>query len=232
MYKLLKQLKKIANSRFFLRVIEVLDRRSENRLTEFGMLAQAFEFKGINNVNGDYFEFGLWQGKTFCYAHLMKHRYCQYDTKLFGFGSFQGLPGIVEEKDNIWYEGQFAYGEEKLRVNLKRSGFLDNEFELIPGYYEDSLNDNLHRSFQDKSAAIVYIDCDLYESTIQVLNFVYRYFVNGTIICFDDYYNYKGSPDQGEQRALNEFLQEHQEFQFIPYLDYSPLGKSFIVRRQ
>ena len=231
MYKqIIKQLKRIANSRFFLRIIEIFDRRSENRITEFGMLAQAFEFKAINNVKGDYFEFGLWRGKTFCYAHIMKHRYRQLDTKLFGFDSFQGLPEIADEKDNIWHEGQFAYSEDKLRAHLKRQGILDHEFELIPGYYENSLTDSLHEQFHNKSAAIVYIDCDLYESTIPVLNFMRRYLVNGTIICFDDYYNYKAAADQGEQRAMREFLQEHQEIQFIPYFDYSPLGKSFIVR--
>ncbi len=47
MYKrLLKSLNRIlqtiANSRISLRKIEILDRRSENRMTEFGMLAQAF----------------------------------------------------------------------------------------------------------------------------------------------------------------------------------------------
>ena len=226
------QLKNIVNSQYFLRIMEVFDRRSENRITEFGMLAQAFEFKAINNVKGDYFEFGLWRGKTFCYAHLMKLRYRQFDTKLFGFDSFQGLPEIKDPKDNIWSQGQFACSENELRQHLKVKGFLDNEFELIPGYYENSLNDSLHKQFQNNSAAIVYIDCDLYESTIQVLNFISRYLVNGSIVCFDDYYNYKGSPDQGEQKAMSDFLQEHQKIQFIPYFDYSPLGKSFIVRLQ
>ncbi len=231
-HKVLNVIKSVADSRSSLRMIEVLDRRSENRMTEFGMLAQAFEFKAINDVDGDYFEFGLWRGKTFGYAHTMKYRYRQYDTKLYGFDSFQGLPRVQMEEDNVWYGGQFSCSEDELRGILRKRGFVGREYELIPGFYEDSLNDELHTRFHDKSAAIVYIDCDLYESTIEVLNFISRYFVNGTIICFDDYYNYRGSPDQGEQKALNEFLISHQQFNFIPYFDYSPLGKSFIVRLQ
>ena len=58
-----------------LRVFEIIDRRSENRMTEFGVLAQAFEFCKINGVQGDYFEFGVWRGKTFGYARTMARRY-------------------------------------------------------------------------------------------------------------------------------------------------------------
>ena len=54
--------------------------------------------------------------------------------------------------------------------------------------------------------------------------------MDGTVVCFDDYYNYKGNPMQGEQRAVSEFLARHQDVTFIPWFDYSPLGKSFIVR--
>ena len=41
-------------------------------------------------------------------------------------------------------------------------------------------------------AAVVYIDCDLYESTRPVLRFMSHFLQNGTIVCFDDYFNYKG----------------------------------------
>ncbi len=64
----------------------------------------------------------------------MKHRYRQFDTKLFGFDSFQGLPEIKDPKDNIWSQGQFAFSEEEFRINLKRCGFPDDELELIPGF--------------------------------------------------------------------------------------------------
>ena len=72
------------------------------------MIAQAFEFKKINGVEGDYFEFGLWQGKTFVYAHKMMRRYEIKDMKLRGFDSFEGLPAHENSQDNIWREGQFC----------------------------------------------------------------------------------------------------------------------------
>lgn len=212
------------------RIIEVLDRRSDNRMTELGMLSQAFEFAKINEVPGDYFEFGLWRGKTFGYAHRMKQRYGRHEMKLWGFDSFQGLPATGEHSDNIWYEGQFACTRPEFETILASRGIRQPEYELIEGFYNESLNEDTHQRLNGRKAAVIYVDCDLYDSTIQVLNFIQSYIVNGSIICFDDFYNYKGDPAQGEQKALAEFTQQQPQLHFIPYFDYAPLGKSFICR--
>src|SRR6266511_1384924 len=97
--------RRLFNSRSFLRITEVLDRRSENRMTEFGMLAQAFEFAKINGVRGDYFEFGVWRGKTFRCAHLMNHLYGLNDLMLWAFDSLHGQSPLLDERANIWTEG-------------------------------------------------------------------------------------------------------------------------------
>lgn len=228
---LIKQIMKwLVDTERVARVIEVLDRRSDNRMAELGMLSQAFEFVKINEVPGDYFEFGLWRGKTFSYAHRMKRRYGQRDMKLWGFDSFQGLPATEEHPDNIWHEGQFACTRPEFEAILASRGIRPSDYELIEGFYNESLNDVAHRRLLGRKAAIIYIDCDLYDSTIQVLNFIRGYVVNGSIVCFDDFYNYKGDPAQGEQKALAELMQRETQLHFIPYLDYAPLGKSFICR--
>jgi len=228
---LLRLARRLGNTRVANRLIEGLDLRSDNRLRERGMLAQAFEFMKINNVIGDYFEFGLWRGKTFLYAHEMKQRYRCEKMRLWGFDSFQGLPAIDDCRDNIWRAGQFACSEREFREILRRAGVREHEYELVAGYYEHSLkSSSLRDQLSGNSAAIVYIDCDLYTSAKQVLEFIKHYLVNGSILCFDDYYNYKASPAQGERKALAEFLAQYDDVDFIDWFDYSPLGKSFIAQ--
>lgn len=212
------------------RVLEGVDLHSDNRLRERGILAQAFEFKKINEVPGDYFEFGLWRGKTFTYAHRLARRYHCNGMKLWGFDSFSGLPQIDDARDSVWSTGQFACSEGEFRQILRRAGVAEKDYELVPGYYEQSLNDALHVRLAGSHAAIAYIDCDLYVSTLQALNFLKRYLVNGSIVCFDDFYCYKGNPDQGEQKALREFLVNNSDIIFMQWFDYAPLGKAFIVR--
>ena len=223
--------RKFADGAVASRIIEVLDRRAENRLREFGMLAHAFEFKKINGVAGDYFEFGLWRGKTFCYAHQLKRRYKLDRMELWGFNSFAGLPVIDDVKNNVWHEGQFACSEDEFRQIVRRRGMRPADYNLVKGFYQDSLNDNLHIRLAGRCAAIVYIDCDLFASTALVLSFVERYLIQGSVICFDEYWGYRGDPNQGEQRAFREFAAGSRELGFIPWIDYAPLGKSFIAQR-
>jgi hypothetical protein len=204
--------------------MEVLDHPSDNRMTELEMLSQAFEFIKINEVCGDYLEFGLWRGKTLGYAYRMKHRYRRHDMKLWSFDSFQGLSDTGVHSDNIWYEGQFACSRPEFESILKSRGIRSCEYEF-EGFYSESLNEAAHRRLAGRKAAIVYIDCDLHDSTVEVLDFIQPYLVNGSIVCFDDFYNYRADPEQGEQKALSDFLQKESDICFIPYMAYAPLGR-------
>ena len=87
------------------------------------MLASAFEFKKINNVPGDYFEFGLWRGKTFVLC--ARNEIAGIGAMECGFldlDSFQGLPAVDDRRDNVWTEGQFACSEREFRDILGRAG--------------------------------------------------------------------------------------------------------------
>jgi hypothetical protein len=211
----------------------LLDRISDISLNDMGkrgMLWRAFVFAELNKVAGDYFEFGVYRGDSFLIANGFKRRLHLDDMKLWAFDSFVGLPAIDDTEENVWAAGQYACSVEEFRRIMTSHGVRAWEYEVVRGYYDQSLNDALHQRLAGRKAAIVYIDCDLYSSTVPVLKFAKRYFGNGTIVCFDDFYHYKGNPDQGQQRALSEFLKENPGCTFIPWIDYSPLGKSFIVR--
>ena len=226
----LRPFRRLLNSPLALRVAEVLVRRSENRMTAFGMLAQAFEFVKINGIGGDYLEFGVWRGTTFHHARTMARRYRVPGVKFRAFDSFQGLPPVAANKYEIWREGQFACGREEFEAELKRKGFRPGEYVVTEGFYADSLSDGLVAALKSEGmrAAVTYIDCDLYESTRDVLRFLAHFLQDGTVVCFDDYWNYRGRSDMGEQRALAEFAAAHPEMHLRPYLAYSPTGMSFL----
>lgn len=194
------------------------------------MLAQAFEFVKTNGIAGDYFEFGLWQGKTFCWARRMAHRYGVRNIIFRGFDSFQGLPASSERKYNIWSSGQFACDRSHFERNLTRGGFRRGEYELVEGFYDRSLTPELAGTLLERGvrAAIVYVDCDIYESTRDVLGFIRPFLQDGTVICFDDYFAFRGQPGMGEQRAITEFLHAWPEIDFQPYLVYGPVGMSML----
>lgn len=212
----------ILNSRAVARLLEVMDRRTENRMTELGMLAQAFEFSKINGIEGDYLEFGVWRGKTFKQARRMALRYGCKEVRYKAFDSFQGLPAVERSPYEVWQTGQFACSQAEFHSVLAADGFSKQEYELFPGFYRESLNDALLARFNREGvkAKIVYVDCDLYESTVPVLRFIAQLIQDGTVLCFDDYYSYRGLPGFGEQLAIEEFLAHHPHIKFIPYFPY------------
>jgi len=209
-------------------VVRAIDLASHNRFGRRGMLDQAFEFVTYNKIDGDYFEFGVWRGNSFCFAHRLKKK-LGLNMKMWAFDSFEGLPPTDEEKYNTFKQGEYACSEPDFRNILRQHGIRNDEYQIVKGYYQDSLNQDQHQRMRGSHASIVYVDCDLYVSTKPVLDFLPPYLMDGTVICFDDYYCFRGSPEEGQQRAIREFLAENPCIHFTPYLDFAPVGKSFLV---
>lgn len=221
----------LARTNFAQRFLEGVDAGAGNRMSERGMISHAFEFVRTNQIDGDYFEFGLYRGRTFCHAGRMRRRFGLSRMMLVGFDSFQGLPPVDEVKGNVWAPGEFNCSRAEFETILHRHGLEPDTYHLVEGFYEESLGEATHQALLGRTAAVVYVDCDLYSSTVAVLSFLARYLVTGSTVCFDDFYHYRGSPDEGEQRALREFLSNHREFTFTPSFRYGVTGMSFLVLR-
>jgi hypothetical protein len=56
-----------------------------------------------------------------------------------------------------------------------------------------------------ESCALVHIDCDIYSSTVSVFSQLTARMVPGTVIVFDEYFNYPGWREH-EYKAFQEFI--------------------------
>lgn len=203
-------------------------------LNRGGVLALSFDFLYGNMLRGDYFEFGSHSARTFRLAWRASHRHPEFaDTRFRLFDSFQGLPapsGVdVHPK---WRAGGLAFSVADLIRSAELEEIPRERYDVVEGFYEDSLTPELAASLGDVRAGIVYVDCDLYESTKTVLEWIVPFLQSGTIICFDDWFTFDGRPDRGEQLATSEFLAAHPEFGFGEYFQFGWHGKSFIVSRR
>lgn len=185
----------------------------------------------FNHVKGDYLEFGVCGGNTFILAHRQSRMH-GLAMHLYGFDSFKGLPkpeGVDVHPQ--WAEGCFAVNIEKCIKNLESSGMRQSEYTLVSGFYSESLTATKLDELELKKAAFVFVDCDLYESTVPVLRFVLPLLHTGTIIAFDDWYALNCDPERGEQLALKQFLQHNPEIRLNDYLNFGWHGKSFVVKK-
>ena len=159
------------------------------------------------SVDGLYLEFGVFMGGT------INHIAQKTDRTIHGFDAFEGLP----EKWGGVPVGQFSRQGEPPPV-------LDN-VKLHIGWFDQTLPEFLRK--HPEQVAFLHIDSDLYSSAKVVLWGLAERIVPGTVIVFDEYFNY---PDwrEHEYKAFQEFVSEfHIDYE---YLNYSARGYSVAVR--
>jgi hypothetical protein len=166
-------------------------------------------------LTGYYFEFGCCNARTMRLAWDSFHRL--FDWQFVGFDSFEGFPEIAAiDQQDIFKRGGAAYDEQEfLRVCL-RHGMAPDRLTTVKGFYDASLNEQTRRRFDGRKAALIYVDCDLYTSTVPVLEFCRSFLQRGTVVIFDDWACFHCDPDKGERLAWREFLEKYPELKFEP----------------
>jgi O-methyltransferase len=183
--------------------------------------------------DGDYFEFGVFKGYTFWYAQDCARKHGLERMHFYGFDSFTGLPpvrGRDQTPHDEFYEGQYACSKEKVVANLDAKGVDWSRTHLVEGYFEQSLNAELKVQLRQRWIAIALIDCDLYESTAVVLDFIKDLIANGTIVLFDDWNCFNADDERGQRKALAEFLQRNRHLSAQAMFSYGPYGQVFTIR--
>jgi hypothetical protein len=160
------------------------------------------------SVKGLYLEFGVYKGQTINFIAK------QVPQTVFGFDSFEGLP-------EFWRDG-FDKGTFALNQLPK----VEENVVLVKGYFDQSLPDFLQK-YGSEPIAYLHIDCDLYSSTKTIFEHLKSNIVPGTVIVFDEYFNF---PDweEDEFRAFKEFIEDnHLNY---TYLTYNSLNEQVAVR--
>ena len=142
-------------------------------------------------------EFGVFMGGSINHIAKMTAK------PVFGFDSFEGLP--ERWRDGL-EQGAFAVPKlPKVRKNVTLVQGLFNE--TLPGFLKQ----------HDGLIGFLHIDSDLYSSANTVFNFLETRLKAGTVIVFDDFFNYP-EWQQGEFQAFMEFLTKTGlTFEFIGY---------------
>lgn len=119
-------------------------------------------------------EFGVATGRT-----LNQFAYWLPDKMVHGFDGFEGLP---EDWTSRMRKGFFA------RSNLPR---VRSNCELHVGWFDQTLPGFVKHQ-GNRPIQLLHVDCDLYSSTVTILNILKDNIVPGTVIVFDEYINYPG----------------------------------------
>lgn len=183
-----------------------------HNLEKYHTLKKVHYLSAIENIEGDYLEFGVFMGSSFChslrcYRKLAKFNLTVRNTRFFGFDSFLGFGALSEDDKHPFYiDKNFATSLRQVDKRVRRVA-RGITYKLIPGFFSDSLVTGPN-SYGIEKSKIIFIDSDTYSSASEALTFCLPTVQEGTFIVLDDYYSYRGSEERGVARAFAEFMQQ------------------------
>ncbi len=194
-------------------------------------MTAAFTTLDFNSISGDYAEFGTYGAATFAQAYR-RIEASHHERHLWAFDSFEGLPDSDDPRDGhkAWKAGSMAMSVEAFRSRLEELQVPAEAYTTVPGFYEDSLPP-LGDTSPPLDIALAYIDCDLYSSTVSVLDFLEPRLKHGMILAFDDYFCFSADALSGERLAFEEFRKRHPEWNFDRFRNFDWAGLAFVVER-
>jgi O-methyltransferase len=140
------------------------------------------------DVPGDLIEAGVWRGGVTILMRgiLAAHRVT--DRSVWVADSFRGLPPPDPERypadkdDELHREAPLAVSVDEVRENFSRYGLLDDQVRFLEGWFRETLP-----TVRDRTWAVVRLDGDMYESTMDGLRNLYPGLAVGGYLIVDDY---------------------------------------------
>ena len=212
--------------------------RDGNRARSYQLIADnllfGVEYVVEGSVAGDIAEFGCMTGRT---ANVISAAMASFrmDRGLHLFDSFEGLPksesqpdlSSIHVQDGTWGPGTCkGISASALRKNCEQ--YLKKEQIFI---YEGWFSVTMPNIPKGTKFSMLHVDCDLYQSTMDVLDYVFAHKMlsPGAMILFDDWYCNHSSNQHGERKAWQELSAKY-KISAENLGPYSWGGHKFIVQ--
>jgi O-methyltransferase len=159
-----------------------------------------------DDVPGDLVECGVWRGGACILMRAVLAAYGDETRCVWLADSFAGVP----RPDTAHYKadkgvrldlfaGILAVPETEVKANFQRYGLLDDQVRFLPGWFKDTLHDA-----PIDRIAVLRLDGDLYESTIQALDALYPRLSPAGFCIIDDYHMVKAC-----RQAVTDYRAKH-----------------------
>jgi O-methyltransferase len=141
------------------------------------------------NVPGDFIETGVWRGGACIMMRAVLAAYGETGRKVICADSFRGIPPsnpdqYPADRGKNWDSyRELAITQKDVAEAFNKFGLLDQQVEFLEGWFKDTLP----TLSPDRTFAVIRLDGDLYESTIQALEHLYPKLSPGGYAIIDDY---------------------------------------------
>ncbi len=170
-------------------------------------------------VPGDLAETGVWRGGSCIFMRAILRVYQDPIRRVWVCDSFEGLPppnvkDYPQDEGDILHQwsGFLGVSVEAVQANFAKYGLLDERVRFLKGWFKDSLP-----TAPIDRLAILRLDGDMYESTMDALRALYPKLSVGGYLLIDDYQ----PSTQGCIQAVDDYRREMSITETIHRVDYS-----------
>jgi O-methyltransferase len=141
-----------------------------------------------DEVPGDLIETGVWRGGSCILMRAVLAAHGVKDRRVWVADSFEGLPKPDAEKypqdqgDPHHAYDYLAVSQTQVAENFRKYGLLDDQVKFLKGWFKDTLP-----TAPIEKLAVMRLDGDMYESTMDALNALYGKLSKGGYCIIDDY---------------------------------------------
>ena len=171
-----------------------------------------------DGVPGDLMEAGVWRGGACIFMRAVLRAYGDNDRVVWLADSFEGLPEPDPDRFPAdagfhlsRYNAVLGVSLDQVKANFERYDLLDDRVRFLKGWFRDTLPDA-----PVGRLALLRLDGDLYESTIQALEGLYPKLSPGGYVIVDDYGALKPC-----RAAVDHYREKHYIEDEIRWADWS-----------
>ena len=157
-----------------------------------------------DDVPGDLIETGTWRGGAAVFMRAVLKAHDDSERIVWVADSFEGLPKPSPDRypadvnDLHWTQSTLVATLEDVKANFERYGLLDDQVRFLVGWFKDTLS-----RAPINQLAVLRLDGDMYESTMQGLEALYHKVSLGGFAIIDDYYT-----NEGCRLAVDDFCEK------------------------
>lgn len=171
----------------------------------------------LDEIPGDLIEAGVWRGGASIFMRAVLKARGSENRHVWLADSFQGLPPPNPDRypadagDLHHAVPELAVTLEEVKANFARYDLLDDRVRFLPGWFRDTLPEA-----QIERLALIRIDADMYESTINALEALYPKLSRAGFVIVDDY---GGVP--GCRQAVDDFRSANGIVDELRWIDWT-----------
>lgn len=173
-------------------------------IMQFQTRERMFEYVLPKTGDGVFLEFGVYKGASINLTAVIMEKLGR-SPKLYGFDAFEGIDedmvGTDLPKGGLSCDGQ--------------TPAVHRFVTLVKGWFNETLPEFTKNNTE--KAAFIHVDSDTYSSTKEIFKNCNKMVDEGTIIIFDEYWNY-AFWKLNEHKAWREFVEENNiEYKYIAH---------------